>query len=148
MAENLVTRSPWPAWAVPLAAAVAAVVVWLVGAVLGVDPQAQAGASTQPVTVVAAAVAALVAGLAGWGVRVVIGRITKGGGEAAWLVLCGVVLLVSLLGAASGTSPASVALLVAEHLVVGAVVALGLRTAGPRVTSASTLAANPGIAGE
>ncbi|MFE7505179.1 DUF6069 family protein [Promicromonospora sp. NPDC057488] len=129
MAENLVTRSPWPAWAVPLAAAVAAVAVWLVGAALGVDPQAQAGASTQSVTVVAAAVAALVAGLAGWGVRALVARLTKGGGEVAWLVLCGVALLVSLTGAASGTTPATVALLMTEHLVVGLVVALGLRRA-------------------
>lgn len=132
MAENLVTRSPWPAWAVPLAAAVAAVAVWLVGAALGVDPQAQAGASTQPVTVVAAAVAALVAGLAGWGVRAIVARLTKGGGEVAWLVLCGVALLVSLTGAASGTTPATVALLMSEHLVVGVVVALGLRRASSR----------------
>lgn len=130
MVENLVPRSPWPAWAVPLAAAVAAVAVWLAGAALGVDPQAQAGASTQPVTVVAAAVAALVAGFAGWGARAVVGRVAKGDGEVAWLVLCGVALLVSLLGAASGTTPASVALLVGEHLVVGAVIALGLRRTG------------------
>ena len=148
MAENSVTRIPWPAWTVPLTAAVAAVAVWLVGAALGVDPQAQTGASTQPVTVVAAAAAALVAGLAGWGVRAVIGRITKGGGEVVWLVLCGVALLVSLTGAAGGTSPATVALLMTEHLVVGVIVALGLRTAGPRATSASTLAAKPGTAGE
>ncbi|MFJ3408017.1 DUF6069 family protein [Promicromonospora sp. NPDC090134] len=129
MAENSVTRSPWPAWAVPLTAAVAAVAVWLVGAALGVDPQAQAGASTQPVTVVAAAVAALVAGFAGWGGRAVVARLTKGGGEVVWLVLCGVALLVSLTGAAGGTTPATVALLVVEHLVVGAVIALGLRRA-------------------
>jgi len=130
MAENLVTRGPWPAWTVPLAAAVAAVAVWLVGAALGVDPQTQAGASTQPVTVVAVAVAALVAGLAGWGVRALVARLTTGGGEVAWLVLCGVALLVSLTGAASGTTPATVALLMTEHLVVGVIVALGLRRTG------------------
>ncbi|MFI2490361.1 DUF6069 family protein [Promicromonospora kroppenstedtii] len=129
MAENLVTRSPWPAWTVPLAAAVAAVAVWLVGAALGVDPEAQAGASTQPVTVVAAAVVALVAGFAGWGARALVARLTKGGGEVAWLLLCGAALLVSLTGAASGTTPATVALLVTEHLVVGVIVALGLRRA-------------------
>ncbi|MEV0891895.1 DUF6069 family protein [Promicromonospora sp. NPDC050262] len=129
MAENLVTRSPWPAWVVPFAAAAAAVVVWLIGTALGVDPEARTGASVQPVTVVAALAAALVAGFAGWGARAVVGRVAKGGGEVAWLVLCGVALLVSLLGAASGTTPASVALLVAEHVVVGAVIALGLRRA-------------------
>ncbi|GAA2244066.1 hypothetical protein GCM10010413_53970 [Promicromonospora sukumoe] len=135
MAQNLVTRSPWPAWTVPFAAAAAAVVVWLIGTALGVDPEARTGAATQPVTVVAAAVAALVAGLAGWGARAVLARLAKGGGEVAWRVLCGVALLVSLLGAASGTTPASVALLVAEHVVVGAVIAVGLRRAGRRATA-------------
>ena len=75
-----------------------------------------------------------------WGVRVLIARLTRGGGEVLWLALCGAVLLVSLLGAASGTTPGSVALLMAEHVVVGVLVALGLRTAGQRVTAASTLA--------
>ena len=49
--------------------------------------------------------------------------------EVVWLVLCGVALLVSLTGAAGGTTPATVALLMTEHLVVGAVIALGLRRA-------------------
>lgn len=130
--EDSVTVSPvarrsWPAWTVPLAAGAAAVVVWLVGAALGVDPEARTGASTQSVSVVAAFAAAVVAGVAGWGARVILARVMKGGGEVAWLVLCGVVLLASFLGAALGTTPASVALLVAEHVVVGVVVALGLR---------------------
>jgi len=130
MTEDSASRSPWPAWAVPFAAAVAATVVWLVGSALGVDIEAQMGADVQVVSVAAAAGAALVAGLAAWGVRTLIGRLTRGGGEAVWLVLCGVVLLVSLLGAVSGTTPAAVAVLVTEHLVVGAVIALGLRRAG------------------
>ncbi|MEU4364149.1 DUF6069 family protein [Promicromonospora sp. NPDC023987] len=130
MTENsaaAVAQRRWPAWTVPLVGAAAAVAVWLVGAALGVELEARTGASTQSVSVVAVLVAALVVGLAGWGVRAVLGRLTKGGGEVAWLVLCGVVLLGSLVGAASGTTPGAVAVLMAEHVAVGLVVALGLR---------------------
>lgn len=132
MTGNSATSSPWPAWAVPLAAAGVAVAVWLIGSALGVDLAAQTGAQVQEVSVVAAAVAALVAGLAGWGVRVLLGRLVPGGGEVVWLVLCGVVLLLSLLGAATGTTPGAVAVLVTVHVLVGAVIALGLRRARRR----------------
>lgn len=127
MTENSAVRRPWPAWAVPFVAAAAAVAVWLVGAALGVDLEARTGAGTQAVSVVAVLVAALVVGLAGWGVRVLLRRFVQGGGEVAWLVLCGVLLLGSLLGAASGTTPEAIAILMAEHVVVGFVVAFGLR---------------------
>ncbi|MDR7383551.1 DUF6069 family protein [Promicromonospora iranensis] len=138
MTENTAAQRRWPAWTVPLVAGAAAVAVWLVGAALGVELEARTGAITRSVTVVAVLVAALVVGLAGWGVRALIARLTKGGGEVAWLVLCGVLLLGSLLGAASGTTPGAVAVLMAEHVVVGFVVALGLCRSGQRVTAAST----------
>lgn len=138
MTGNSATSSPWPAWAVPLVAAAAAVVVWLIGTAFGVGVEAQMGADVQAVSVVAVAVTALAAGFAGWGVRVLIGRLVRGGGEVVWLVLCGVVLLASMVGAALGTTPGAVGVLVAAHVVVGVVVALGLRRAGQRVTAAST----------
>lgn len=140
MTENTAAQRRWPAWTVPLMAGAAAMTVWLVGAALGVELEARTGASTRSITVVAVLVAALVVGLAGWGVRALIARLTKGGGEVAWLVLCGVLLLGSLLGAVSGTTPEAVAILMAEHVVVGFVVALGLRRAGQRATPASKLA--------
>lgn len=136
MTENSADRSSWPAWSVPLVAAVAAVAVWLAGAALGVDLEARTGADVQAVSVVTVALAALVAGLAGWGVRALVGRFAPGGGEVAWLVLCGVVLLLSLLGAVAGTTPGAVAVLVTEHLVVGVVIALGLRGARARAVTA------------
>lgn len=141
MTENSATSSSWPAWAVPLAAAVVAVAVWLIGAAFGVNLEAQLGTDVQAVSVVAAAVAALAAGYAGWGVRVLIGRLVRGGGgEIVWFVLCGVVLLASMVGALAGTTPGAIAILVSMHVAVGAVIALGLRTAGRRVTSGSTRA--------
>jgi hypothetical protein len=139
MTENSAARSPWPAWAVPLVAAVVALVVWLVGTALGADVEARTGTGVQTVSAVAAGIAALMAGLAGWGVRVLLGRFAPGGGEVAWLVLCGVLLLVSLLGAATGTTPGAVGVLMTEHVLVGAVIAFGLRRTGSRavVTTAA-----------
>ena len=140
MTENSATSSPWPAWAVPLAAAVVAVAVWLIGAATGVNLEAQLGTDAQAISVVAAAVVALAAGFAGWGVRVLIGRLVRGGGEVVWFVLCGVVLLASMVGALAGTTPGAVAILVSMHVSVGVVIALGLRTARRGVTSGSALA--------
>jgi hypothetical protein len=140
MTENSATSSSWPAWVVPLAAAVVAVAVWLVGAASGVNLEAQLGTDVQAISVVAAAVAALAAGLAGWGARVLIGRLVRGGGEVVWFVLCGVVLLASMVGALAGTTAGAVAVLVSMHVAVAAVIALGLRTVTLRVTSGSALA--------
>jgi hypothetical protein len=140
MTENSATSSSWPAWAVPLAAAVVAVAVWLIGAALGVNLEARLGADVQAVSVVAAAAAALAAGLAGWGVRVLIGRLARGGGEVVWFVLCGVVLLASMVGALAGTTPGAVAILVSMHVAVAAVVALGLRTVRRGAPAGSALA--------
>jgi hypothetical protein len=140
MTENSATSSSWPAWAVPLAAAVVAVAVWLIGAALGVNLEARLGADVQAVSVVAAAAAALAAGLAGWGVRVLIGRLARGGGEVVWFVLCGVVLLASMVGALAGTTPGAVAILVSMHVAVAAVVALGLRSVRRGAPAGSALA--------
>ncbi|UKJ62652.1 hypothetical protein H1Q78_12910 [Cellulosimicrobium cellulans] len=119
-----------PRWSVPLAAAVVAAVVLLVGTALGVDPEVRTATGTQTVGVVAAAVTGLVVGFAAWGVRALLGRLSARRprrGELAWLVTCGVVLLVSLLGPLGATTPAAVALLAVEHLAVGATLALTLR---------------------
>jgi len=132
-------RSPCGAspWVVPLVAMVVAVVVWAVGRTTGVPLEVAAGAGTRTVGVVDVAVAALVAGLAGWGVRALIRRLT-GGGDRAWLVLCVVVLAVSLLGPLGAATPAAAGLLVAEHVAVGSAIALGLsdRRCGRRGTPA------------
>ncbi|WP_435737290.1 DUF6069 family protein [Cellulosimicrobium sp. PMB13] len=119
-----------PRWSVPLAAAVVAAAVWLVGTAAGVDVGARSGAATQEVGLGAVVVVTLVVGCAGWGVRALLGRLrasTPGRGERAWLVTCAVVLLISLLGPLGGASAGAVVVLLAEHLAVGAVVALGLR---------------------
>ena len=119
-----------PRWAVPLAAAAVAAGVLLVGTALGVDPEVRSATGTQTVGVVAAVVAALVVGYAAWGVRALLGRLLSrraGRAERAWLVTCGVVLLVSLLGPLGAVTAGAVVLLAVEHVAVGATLALGLR---------------------
>ncbi|MEV7963213.1 MULTISPECIES: DUF6069 family protein [Oerskovia] len=122
-----------PAWCVPLLAAVAAVLVWAVGTAAGVEAvvgDAGGGMEVGPAAVV---VTSLVVGFAGWGVRSLLrrtGRAPRAGrtpGERAWTVTCAVVLLVSLLGPLGATSTSATLLLLALHVTVGAVVALGLR---------------------
>ncbi|MFD6142516.1 DUF6069 family protein [Promicromonospora sp. NPDC060271] len=129
MTESSATSSSWPAWAVPFAAAAVAVVVWLVGAASDVNLEARLGTDVQAVSVVAAAVAALAAGFAGWGARALIARVVRRGDEVVWFVLCGAVLLASMVGALAGTTPGAVSTLVSMHVAVGAVIALGLRAA-------------------
>jgi len=119
-----------PRWAVPVVSAAVAAAVWWVGDAAGVTLAARSGAATRAVDVVDVVVAAVVVALLGWAARAVVARARRGrpgDGERAWLVLCGVVLLVSLLGPLGGTTPGAVAVLLAEHVAVGAVVALGLR---------------------
>ncbi len=83
-----------PALARPPGAAVLAAAVLLAGTALGVDPVVRTSSGTQTVGVVAAVVVTLVVGYVGWGVRALLGRL-RSGGRRAWLVTCGVVLLVS-----------------------------------------------------
>ncbi|GAA1728446.1 hypothetical protein GCM10009809_25030 [Isoptericola hypogeus] len=119
-------RRPTPAWAVPLVAAVVAAVVWAVSRTSGIELVVRVGTGTRTVGLVDVVVAALVVGLVGWGVRALLRRLPGGGGRA-WLVLCAVVLLVSLAGPVGAAGTAVMGLLVAEHVAVGATVALGLR---------------------
>jgi len=121
-----VARRRLPRWCVPLVAALAAAAVWVVGTAAGVELAARSGTTTQDVGLGSVVVVALVVGYAGWGVRALLGR-SRSGGERAWLVTCAVVLAVSLLGPLGAVSPGAGAVLVAEHLAVGTVVALGLR---------------------
>lgn len=119
-------RRRLPRRVVPLAAALAAAVVWAAGTATGVELAARSGTTTQDVGLGSVVVVALVVGYAGWGVRALLDR-TRSGGERAWLVTCAVVLAVSLLGPLGAVSPGAGAVLATEHLAVGAVVALGLR---------------------
>ncbi|MFF2620811.1 DUF6069 family protein [Oerskovia jenensis] len=122
-----------PAWCVPLLAAAAALLVWAAGTAAGVEAVVRGAAGDLAIGPAAVVVTSLLVGFAGWGVRSLlrrIGRAPRAGrarGERAWVVTCAVVLLVSLLGPLGAVSASATLLLLALHVTVGAVVALGLR---------------------
>ncbi|SKC42794.1 DUF6069 family protein [Krasilnikoviella flava] len=137
-APDVPPRSSW--WNRPRTVVVGAVLtgalVFRIGTALGVDPQVRAGSGTLEVTISAVIAASLTAALAGWGVRALLLR-RRNGGRAAWLVLSGAVLLVSLLGPLGAATAGAILLLLLEHLAVGAVIALGLSGAAPRAATAA-----------
>jgi len=117
-------------WMVPLLAVANALGVWVLGQLAGVAAVAvDTGAALQSVTITSVVAASLVAALAGWGARAVIGKIDKNPTRAQriWLVLSGVVLLGSLLGVGGAVTPGALVVLLAEHVTVGLIVMLGLR---------------------
>lgn len=119
-----------PRWAVPLLAMVGGLIVWMTGVALGVgDVIVDTGGAMQQVSAVSVAVAGLIAGLAGWGVRALIGKLAGNArrGQVIWLVLSGLVLLISLMGVMGATTPGAMLVLLSEHVAVGLVVMLGLR---------------------
>lgn len=117
------TRVPW--WvdvAGAAAAAVAALLTWVaVTSVGGVDLAAVEGGAVQHVGAVEVGLAAFVAGLVGLLALRLLGRWTPRS-LTVWTWLAVAVLVVSMLGPASATSPAAAAGLVCLHIVVAAVV--------------------------
>ncbi|MEV5893450.1 DUF6069 family protein [Nonomuraea fuscirosea] len=110
-----------------LGAAVAAVAVWVLAVpVAGTELIVRMGAGTQPVGPVAVVLAGLAAGLAGWALLAVLERVTAKAGRI-WTITALAVLALSLTGPlGSATGPAATLVLLSMHLVVGAVVILGL----------------------
>lgn len=119
-----------PRWLVPLAATLAALAVWVIGMMAGVgDVVVDTGTAMQQVTIVSVGVATLVVGFAGWGVRALIGKVTGSAARArvVWSVLSALVLLVSLVAVMGATTTGALVVLIAEHLIVGVILMLGLR---------------------
>lgn len=114
-------------------AVLAAVLAWIVVVpLLGVElvvtgPDGAIG----PVSVVAVAGAALLAGAAGWALLAVLEHVTRSAAPA-WTVIAGTVLVVSLAGPLTAGTVAAMVSLIALHLIVGVVVAVGLRRSGGR----------------
>lgn len=123
-------RRRTPRWLMPFVATLGALAVWALGMLAGVgDVVVDTGAAMQQVTIVSVAVAGLVIGFAGWGVRALIGKLTGSAPRArvVWLVLSGVVLLASLIGVMGATTTGALVVLLAEHLTVGLILMVGLR---------------------
>ena len=116
-------RDDWP---VAVVSAGAAAVVWVGATVAGVDLAVRSGSSTRDVGLVSAVVTAVVVAVAGAGLLRVLERRTP---EACrvWTGVAMAVWVVSLVGPASARTVQAALTLAALHLVVGAVVIVGLR---------------------
>lgn len=117
-------RDDWP---VAVTAAGAAALVWsLVTQVASVDLTVHAGSGPQDVNVGSVVVASLVVALVGAGLLRVLQRRAQRG-LAIWTGVGVAVLAVSLVGPMGATSASAGGCLALLHLVVGAVVIVGLR---------------------
>ena len=116
-------RDDWP---VAVVSAGAAAVVWVGATAAGVDLAVRSGSSTRDVGLVSAVVTAVVVAVAGAGLLRVLERRTP---EACrvWTGVAMAVWVVSLVGPASARTLSAGLTLATLHLVVGAVVILGLR---------------------
>lgn len=110
-----------------VAAAVAAVVVWVVAdPVLGVDVAADANGTKTAVELPSVIGSSLVIGLVGWGFLAVLEKVT-GKARTVWTAIAVVVFLLSLLfGPGAGVTTGAKATLVALHTVVALVLIPGL----------------------
>jgi hypothetical protein len=117
-------RDDWP---VAVTAAVAAAAVWVVATQLAsVDLAVRSGSGTQHVNVVSAIVTALVVAMAGAGLLRFLERRTAHA-RTTWSAIAIAVWVVSLAGPLGARSVAAGLWLATMHLVVGAIVVVGLR---------------------
>ncbi|MCF6467723.1 hypothetical protein FAF44_04765 [Nonomuraea sp. MG754425] len=105
----------------------AALAVWALAVpVAGTTLTVRTGAGTQPVGPGSVLVASLLAGLAGWALLAVLERFVSRPGRT-WTIVALTVLVLSLLGpSGSAVGAAAMLVLALMHLVVGAVLVLGL----------------------
>jgi uncharacterized protein DUF6069 len=113
--------------AITVAAATAgALLLWAVNDPwAGIDLTVRQGGTTQHIGPVAVAAAALIAGLAAWGLLTVLER-TVSRPARAYRIIASTVLLLSLAGPAGGVGTSSRLVLLAMHLTVGAALIIGL----------------------
>jgi hypothetical protein len=109
---------------------VAAVLAWLVAVpIVGIDLLVRPGGSAaQQVGLGSVVAVSLLASLLGWGLLALLERLVSRRALTAWTVVAVVVLMVSLTGPLTAAANAAVAIaLVLMHLLVGAVLIMGLR---------------------
>ncbi|HEX5088824.1 MAG TPA: DUF6069 family protein [Nocardioides sp.] len=117
-------RDDWP---VAVVAAAAAAVVWVLATqVASVDLAVRSGSGTQHVNVVSVIVTAVVVAMAGAGLLRFLERRTARP-LTTWTAIASIVWALSLVGPLGARSAAAGLWLAALHVVVGAVVVVGLR---------------------
>ena len=118
--------------------AAVATAVWGVAKAAGVDLVVRSGSGTSDINVVSVIVTALVVAIVGAALLRLLERRTANG-RRTWTIVAVVVWAVSFLGPLSATRPSAGLVLACLHLLVGAVVVLGLR----RTHAAGPAAPNP-----
>ncbi len=111
---------------VAVVAAATGAVVWSVARASGIELVVRSGGSTSDVNVVSVVVTALVVAIAGAALLRLFERRTTHG-RRTWTIVAVAVWAVSLLGPLSAARPSAGLVLASLHLLVGAVVVLGLR---------------------
>jgi hypothetical protein len=113
--------------AVVAVATAAALVVWAVARLLGLDLNVELGGEVRQVGPVDVILATVVAGLAAWAVLSILARSPR---TARWWPFVGsTAIAISMLGPSYLSGGADAVALIAMHLVVGAVLVWGLFTA-------------------
>jgi chromate transport protein ChrA len=115
---------------VAVVATVTAVVVWSTARVAGIDLVVKSAGGTSDVNVVSVIVTAVVVAIAGAALLRLFERRTTNG-RRTWTIVAVSVWAVSLLGPLSATRPSAGLVLASLHLLVGAVIVLGLRRTHP-----------------
>jgi Family of unknown function (DUF6069) len=113
-------------WLVAVVATVAAAVVWVGATVAGVDVEVGSGSSAHRVGLVSVVVTALVVAVAAAGLLRVLERRTPRA-RRVWTEIASAVWVVSLAGPIGARTMSAGLSLAALHLMVGAVVIVGLR---------------------
>lgn len=118
-------------------APIGSVIVWSIAHFgLGIRLAASTTPGGPPVDVgvISVIVAALAAGLIGWGSRMLLDRVTAKS-RPVWVTLASVALLLSLAGPAGAVSSGAMIALASMHILVGIVLIAGLGGASPARSS-------------
>ena len=121
-----VHRRRWLTVLTTMAAATA--VAAIAGPLLGIDVVVKlAGSGEREVGIFAVTLTSLVVGLLGWATLALLERWTSRA-RGVWTVIASTVFLVSLAGPLAAVTPAATAVLLCLHVLVAAVLIVGLRT--------------------
>jgi hypothetical protein len=92
----------------------------------GIELAVRSGDTVRPVEALAVTLTSLAVGLAAWVLLTVLEHLTRHA-RTVWTVVAAVVFLVSLTGPLAAVTPAATAALMSLHVVVAAILVVGLR---------------------